>query len=278
MPLAGADGSALLYIPDFHNLSKGDKVTNQGNGEYEIQDDNVLRAINLLKSMNKGDEVQLFVETTNSFHKDNEDEAAIAVRFNGEVLFYLNLPSSIEKNIEATDNEIFRLRLIDNLAATRALRKAVWENRNAMVTAKIDGLSSGTVIPSPVKRNPLEVVAGSWKLGYADPSFPTREQLAVVGESELFYSTGSPDLYNSDAEYSPGTEYLLVEGFNYDGTMKTMVPLYLQRGALSENDHPALRVPGASHERPRTVAQRRGTEHQCAPESHSSRLNGSPVT
>lgn len=223
------DGLATLFIPHVHYAAKEGKIKQVSEGVYQIQDPRTEEVMNIIKSLPLGAEVELFVDTSSEFHKDYQADAAIGVRYQGRTLFYLNTESGLNKLLATPElPDRFKLRLQENLAAVRVIRDRVWNNRGSKITTTIKLKSAGAIIRGGKELNPLKVVAGSWRLAYTN----TAQDLSVVGETEKYFAGGENSFFNRDLRYSLGTEYLLVEGFNFDGTLASRQVVYLNRGQL----------------------------------------------
>jgi hypothetical protein len=221
------EGEIPLFVPV---LTLGTDMVANDNGFSATEQ--AVEKIRLIQNLKAGDEVQLFIDDTNPYHKDTQEGAAIGVRVAGQVLFYLNSEASAAKRV--TGEPLKQATRALELANLKRIRSAVWNNQNSPVTAKIAYKSPGVVIPGKLG-NPLDVIAGTWKLGYTDPSAPVNNKIQIVGANK-FVSAGTVDQYNRDGVYGWGMYYVMTEGLNFDGTDNSRVPLRLQYGKINAAD------------------------------------------
>ena len=97
------------------------------------------------------------------------------------------------------------------LASVKNMRNKVWNNPDKKFVTKITKKSSGTIINAEFTNQPLDFVAGTYKLAYIDPRTVNNTELIVAGEPGIYYGTNKHTQYNTDAIYTEGAEYLLLD-------------------------------------------------------------------
>jgi hypothetical protein len=218
------------FIPNLHNING---VNTKRNGSKYSVTKEIVTAVKQIQDTKVGDVVELKIDTTNQFHKDTKEDAAIGIVKDGKIIMYINTETQIQKQLDAAQSDEERLKYSTMLASISSIRNKVWNNKDKTFTTKIEKITSGTIIPGE-KSNPLDVIAGSYKLAFVDPDAPTVTELKVAGEQDKYYGTRKSTQYNTDAQYTPGVEYLLLEGFNYDGSLQTRTPIRIHRNNLDQ--------------------------------------------
>ena len=218
------------FIPNLHNING---VNVKRNGSKYSATKEVATAVKQIQDTKVGDVVELKIDTANQYHKDTKEDAAIGIVKNGKIIMYINTESQIQKQLDAAQSDEERLKYSNMLATISTIRNKVWNNKDKTFETKIEKITSGTIIPGE-KSNPLDVIAGSYKLAFIDPDTPTVTELKVAGEQDKYYGTRKSTQYNTDAQYTPGVEYLLLEGFNYDGSLQSRTPIRIHRNNLDQ--------------------------------------------
>lgn len=221
---------AVLFIPNFHDIN--DKVVEKSGADYKVNA-KVAKTINAIKQLRVGQEYELTIDTNNPYNKDNADNAAIGIKIDGEYVYYINTVSALRKQLEAATEDTEKLKYTQLLAAVQNIRNKVFNNKDKVFKTRIKNITQGTIIPG-TSNLPLDIVAGTWKLAFLDPQNPNTTVLQVVGEKEQYFGTGKETIYNRDANYTKGVEYLLLEAFNFDGSLQSRTPVRLQRNNLTQ--------------------------------------------
>lgn len=232
---------ADLFIPSLHWALQNKQITKTDSGLWKVNSAETEDTIKTLQSLPLGTEVELFIDTENEFHQDNKENAAIGVKVDGKILFYLNTVDGINKVLASGKiPKRFLNRLQDNLVATIKIREAVWNaGADTRIVSTLKVKSPGTVIQSEKQRNPLDVLGTNWKLAYNKGE--NSRLLHVVGTRDKYVSGSRNNYFNHDLVYQKGGVYVLVPGFNYDGTMESMIPLYLNPGNLNGSSVSAVK-------------------------------------
>jgi len=226
--------NVTVFIPGIHDISN---ITVKRKGsKFEVLPDTA-EVVKAIKSIRVDRSYEIKIDAKNPFHKNTKEDAAIAVYVDGKPIMYINTESTLKKQLakaKQENNTIDILKHTNALASISAIRDKIWNNPNKVYTTQVKRITSGTIIPGE-SSNPLDVIAGSWRLAYVDPQNPNLNQLVVAGETEIYYGSNKETQYNADAKYTPGVEYLLLEGYNFDGSVQSRTPVRIHRNNLSEN-------------------------------------------
>ena len=204
-------GSANIFVQPLAKglIQKGDT--------YKASEEAVT-VIDVVKAMQVGDDITLEVDTSNEYHKDNEDNAAIVIKKDGIVIGMLNIIDSIQTAIKNTEDPAAAKIFMTNLEATRKLRSVVWNNGNpVVVSTKVTKLTSGTLIKGETFIPVQDSLVGEFELYYADDGVAENvviDQLISITGKDTYIRTGNKDFHNSDLQYTPGVFYALIAGLN----------------------------------------------------------------
>ena len=228
----------LFNVPTFvigiHNLTEN--VEDKKSGVYTINK-NTATVIEKIKSINVGAVVEIKIDNKNKQHIDSKEDAAIAAYVDGVPIMYIPTITTVNQRLEAArakNNAAEVLKYVNMLASITAMRDKIYNNQDKTYTTTVEKITPGTLVPSNVLTNAKDVIAGSYRLGYVNPQSPNRDQLKVVGEEDTYYGTGALTHFNEDGKYTEGMFYVMLEGFNFDGSVQSRIPVRVHRAQLDE--------------------------------------------
>lgn len=226
-------GNINTFVPNVHNLDSTLATKDGATYKVSTKTGDIIKA---LKSINKNEEYKIAIDPNNEKFIDTKEDIPIAVYVNDIPVLYIHTETSAKNQLAKAisgGNAQEILKAQQFLASVSSIRNKIYNNKDKVFTTKITEITTGVIIPG-TSSNPLDVIAGSWKLAYVDPQNPNLNQLVVAGESEIYYGSNKHTIYNADGSYTPGVEYLLLEGFNFDGTNQSRVPIRIHRNNLKE--------------------------------------------
>jgi hypothetical protein len=229
------DGSAN-FIPSPFNFDLVE--TEDGFESLNAETDQRIKEIINLK---EGDKIQIKVDSTNELNKDNPDEYAIGIYSNGLLIGHLYTIPTIERALENATSDQFKLVLMQNLKATKALRSKIKPGQTYQST--ITNKSPGTKIQRewrPVN----EVLQGPKRLMFRDPSKGEQDSQRLISykDDKVFNKINNDPYYNKDLIYDKGAFYVLVQGlndnsgFDTEEDLQNKIPLRVRVSTLQRKD------------------------------------------